>query len=200
MATRALELDDGAPRWDLYDACENLARQSWQSEATDGTTLSDEPVREFFREVHAAAAAAGAVDLNLLLLGGKPVAFIYGYHWRGYVYGLRRGYDARQTRDGAGNVLLAYTLRDSFARGDRIYDMGVGSPESKRRFQTRTVPIMRYSHFPPLSPRAQILRLRRWWQGRRLALRRLAPIITMPLQLPSFIAVGRDQGGAAGTR
>ena len=55
------------------------------------------------------------------------MAFIYGYHYHGYVYGLRRGYDAERSREGAGNVLLAYTLRDSFARGDRIYDMGVGS-------------------------------------------------------------------------
>ena len=40
-------------------------------------------------------------------------------------------------RLGAGNVLLAYTLRDSFARGDRLYDMGVGSLASKRYFLTR---------------------------------------------------------------
>ena len=46
-------------------------------------------------------------------------------------------------------MLLAYTLRDSFARGDRVYDMGVGSYESKRHFQTRLIPILRYSHYPP---------------------------------------------------
>ena len=100
-------------------------------------------MRGFLRETHEAAAAAGAVDLNLLLIDGVPVAFIYGYHYRGYVYGLRRGYDAERSREGAGNVLLAYTLRDSFARGDRIYDMGVGSLESKRHFQTRVLPILR---------------------------------------------------------
>lgn len=180
-----LKHDDGSPRWDLYDASESLARQSWQATATNGTTLSDEPVRGFLREVHQSAAAAGAVDLNLLLLDGSPVAFIYGYHWRGYVYGLRRGYDAGRTRSGAGNVLLAYTLRDSFARGDRFFDMGVGSLESKRYFQTRVVPVMRYSHFPPLAPRAQILRLKRWWQERRL---------------PRSIAVGRVQDGTADSR
>ena len=40
--------DDGSPRWDLYDACEELARRSWQGEATNGTTLSHEAVRGFF--------------------------------------------------------------------------------------------------------------------------------------------------------
>ena len=34
--------DDGSPRWDLYDACEDLARRSWQGGATNGTTLSHE--------------------------------------------------------------------------------------------------------------------------------------------------------------
>ncbi len=159
---------DDSPRWDLYDACEGLARRSWQAAATDGTTLSHESVRGFLREMHETAAAAGAVDLNLLSLDGVPIAFIYGYHYRGYVYGLRRGYDGDRSRAGAGNVLLAYTLRDSFARGDRVYDMGVGSYASKRHFQTRLIPILRYSHYPPKSPRIQLLRLKRWWQSRRL--------------------------------
>ncbi len=159
-------LGDGSPRWDLYDACEEIARRSWQNAADDGTTLSTESVRGFLREVHQAAAAAGAVDLNLLYLGGSPVAFVYGYHDGGYVYGLRRGYDAEQGRIGAGNVLLAYTLRDSFARGDHLYDMGVGSRASKRHFQTRVIPILRFSHFPPSSPRTQLLRIKRWWQAR----------------------------------
>ena len=103
--------DDGSPRWDLYDACEELARRSWQGAATNGTTLSHETVRGFLRDVHEAAAAAGAVDLNLLLIDGAPVAFVYGYHYRGYVYGLRRGYDAGQAAPGAGNVLLAHAPR-----------------------------------------------------------------------------------------
>lgn len=158
---------DGDPRWDLYDACEEIAQRSWQGKATNGTTLSHPSVRGFLREAHQAASAAGAVDLSLLLLDGSPVAFVYGYHMRGYVYGLRRGYDVARAKEGAGNVLLAYTLRDSFSRRDRLYDMGVGSFSSKRHFQTRVIPILRYSHFPPTALRAQFLRLKRWLQSRR---------------------------------
>ena len=177
--------NDDSPRWDLYDTCENLARQSWQGSATDGTTLSHETVRSFLRDVHETAAAAGTVDLNLLLIGDVPVAFIYGYHYRGYVYGLRRGFDGDLARQGAGNVLLAYTLRDSFARGDRVYDMGVGAFASKRYFQTRVIPVLRYSHFPRWPLRAQLLRLRRWWQSRHV---------------PTSIAVGQGQDDAADAR
>jgi hypothetical protein len=158
---------DDSPRWDLYDACEEIARRSWQGSATDGTTLSHETVRAFLRETHEAAAAAGAVDLNLLMVGGKPIAFIYGYYANSYAYGLRRGYDAERCREGAGNVLLAYTLQDSFARGDAMYDMGAGSLESKRHFQTRLLPIVRLSHFSMTPARAQLLRIKRWWEARK---------------------------------
>jgi CelD/BcsL family acetyltransferase involved in cellulose biosynthesis len=159
---------DGSPRWDLYDACENLAQRSWQGSAENGTTLSHESVRRFLRDAHEVASTAGAVDLNLLYLGDSPVAFVYGYHCRGYVYGLRRGFDSDVSREGAGNVLLGYTLRDCLELGDRVYDMGVGSIESKRNFLTRMIPILRFSHYPPLALRTQVLRLKRWWQGRSL--------------------------------
>lgn len=160
---------DGNPHWDLYDACEAIARQSWQAAATDGTTMSHESVRRFLRELHAAAAAAGAIDMSLLTLNDEPAAFIYGYHYRGNVYGLRRGFDAQRSRAGLGSVLLWKTLEDSAWRGDRIYDMGIGSLESKRHFQNRLLPIIRLSHFPAAGFRTQLLRFRRWLEERRLS-------------------------------
>lgn len=175
---RGLAHADGSPRWDLYNACEELARRSWQGAATDGTTLSHDAVCSFLREAHQAASAAGAVDLNLLSIDGQPAAFVYGYHDCGHVYGLRRGYDAEQSREGAGNVLLARVLRNSFARGDQIYDLGVGSLASKQHFQTRLLPILRLSHFPLPPVRTQLLRVKRWWEARRN---------------PASIAVGRTQ-------
>ncbi len=182
---RGVAYDDGSPRWDLYDACEDIARRSWQASATDGTTLSHESVRPFLRDAHQAAAAVGTADLNLLLIDGKPAAFVYNYFYRGYVSGLRRGYDAAQSRQGLGNLILAYSLRDSFARGDRVYDLGAGSLAAKRHFQTRSMPIVRFSHYPLLPIRAQLLRARRWWQQRGC---------------PAFTAVGRVQDGTANPR
>lgn len=169
------EHGDGDPRWDLYDACEEIARRSWQGSSVTGTTLSHQSVRPFLREAHAEAAKAGAVDLNLLLVDGEPRAFAYNYQCRGSVYGLRVGYDPVHSRDGAGNLLYAYAIRDSYDRGDHVYDLGVGSFDAKRQLLTRVVPILRYSHFSPAVPRAQILRLKRWMEARRLE-RRLTPL------------------------
>ena len=104
--------------------------------------------------------------MNLLMLDDEPAAFIYGYHYQGQVYGLRRGFDAQRSRAGLGAALLWHTLQDSAQRGDWFYDMGIGSLESKRHFQNRVLPIYRFSHFPAAVFRTQLLRLSRWLEGR----------------------------------
>lgn len=157
---------DGDPRWDLYNACVDVAQRSWQGSSTTGTTLSHAQVRDFLRDAHGAAAATGAADINLLLLDGRPVAFAYNYQFRGNLFGLRIGYDAQAAPDGAGNVLYAYLIRDSIQRGDRTYDLGPGSLECKRALQTRVEPIYRYSHYRRGAWRAQLIRLKRWMDER----------------------------------
>ncbi len=129
--------DDDSPRWDLYDACEQIARRSWQGAATDGTTLSHESIRGFLRDAHEAAAAAGAVDLNLLMRRRCARGIRLWLSLRRLCLWAAARLRRSAVPRGAGNVLLAYTLRDSFARGDWMYDMGVGSLASKRHFQTR---------------------------------------------------------------
>ena len=66
------------------------------------------------------------LDLNLLLVGGAPVAFNYAYHCLGNVFGLRTGFDAALAAEGAGSVLQHRMIQDCFARGDRIDDLGPG--------------------------------------------------------------------------
>ncbi len=153
------------PRWNLYEACRQLAGRSWQASRTDGTTLSSESIGAFLREVHEAAARLGALDVNLLWFNEQPVAFAYNYHWRGYVSGLRVGFEPEFARYGPGGLLWALSIRDSFERGDRIYDLGAGSLRSKRHYHTDVLPIVRLGHYPVSVPRTQLLRLRRWAQG-----------------------------------
>jgi CelD/BcsL family acetyltransferase involved in cellulose biosynthesis len=153
---------EGDPRWDLYNACTELAGRSWQGDARDGTTLSHAGVREFLRDVHAAAARSGSVDLNLLMLAGRPVAFIYDYHHDGRLYGLRKGFDPEFAALRPGLVLQYLVLEDCFRRGDRSFDLGVGYHDSKRQWQTSLATSYRFTHFPAAVVRAQLLRLNRW--------------------------------------
>jgi hypothetical protein len=153
---------EGEPRWDLYNACVDLAGRSWQGDASDGTTLSHPQVRDFLRDVHTAAARAGAVDMNLLLLAGRPIAFIYHYCRDGRLYGLRKGFDPEFARFRAGLVLQYLTLQICFERGDHSYDLGVGYHDTKRQWQTSIATSYRLTYFPPMVFRAQLLRLNRW--------------------------------------
>jgi CelD/BcsL family acetyltransferase involved in cellulose biosynthesis len=159
---------DADPRWDLYEACENVALRSWQGSSATGTTLSHQSVRPFLRDVHAEAAKSGALDLNLLYFNDCPAAFAYNYHSGGSVCGLRVGYDAGLSTAGLGSVLYARMIEDGCARGDHEYDLGVGSPGAKKLILNRTAPIFRYSHFRATSPMAQVLRAKRWLQHRAL--------------------------------
>ena len=165
---------DGDPRWDLYDACVKIAKRSWQSSSTSGTTLSHKAVCDYLRETHAAAARTGSLDLNLLLLDRRPVAFIYNYHYRGRVYGLRKGFDPGFSAVRPGTVLQGMVLEDSFQRGDCFYDMGVGSLEVKRHWQTSLVTSYRFTHFPLTGARVQLLRMNRWLQERLYGRQHLA--------------------------
>ncbi len=159
---------DGDPRWDLYDACVELSRRSWQGSSETGTTLCHESVCEYLRDTHAAAAKTGSLDLNLLLGDGKPAAFVYNYHYHGRVYGLRMGFDPDLTAVGPGSVLQQMMLEDGFRRQDKCYDLGAGSLDCKRHWLTRLATCYRYTHFPATTIRAQVLRLKRLfvqWRG-----------------------------------
>jgi CelD/BcsL family acetyltransferase involved in cellulose biosynthesis len=156
---------DGDPRWDLYDACATLARQSWQGSATDGTTLSHESVRAYLRDAHQTAAAAGGLDLNLLLVDGRPAAFAYNYHYRGHVYGLRAGFDSQVATEGSGTVLLRRIIEESCRRGDHLFDLGPGSLNAKRHWHTRLQTCYHYPHYAPANVKAQALRMKRWLTG-----------------------------------
>ncbi len=157
---------DDDPRWDLYDTCVELAQRSWQGSSTSGTTLSHEAVSDFLSDSHAAAARAGSLDLNLLLLAGRPIAFQYNYHYQGRVYALRKGYDPEFGPVRPGLVLKRRMLQDSFDRGDLCHNMGVDALDTKRPWQTSLVPSYRYTHFPIAVPRVQLLRIKRWVQDR----------------------------------
>lgn len=153
---------DDDPRWDLYQQCVGLARRSWQGGSTTGNTLSHASVADFLRDAHEAAARAGSLDLNLLMVDDRPAAFTYNYCHDGRVYGLRMGFDPELATAGPGRVLQWMMIEDSFRRGDCLFDLGSGSLDSKRYWQTKLVTSYRHTYFPITDVKAQLLRLKRW--------------------------------------
>ena len=157
---------DSDPRWDLYEHCEQIAERSWQGTSTTGTTLTHESVRAFLRDVHEVAARTGALDMHVLYVDDRPVAYCYNYHVAGYVGGLRSGFDPEFASQGAGTVLYMMALETSFAHGDDTYDFGPDYLDVKRHITNQTRTSYCYSHYAPLNFAAQNTRTRRWLKRR----------------------------------
>ncbi|MDF1744495.1 MAG: GNAT family N-acetyltransferase [Gimesia sp.] len=156
---RGTDFGESDPRWDLYEICEEIARKSWQGDSTTGTTLSHENVAKYFRDTHESAVRFGAVDLNVLYVGGQPAAFNYNYIYQGLVYSLRMGFDPSVSNKGLGRLLMGRMLRNSMERGDLIYDIGPGSLDAKKYWYTSVENSYRYIHYSPVSGMAKILQL-----------------------------------------
>lgn len=157
----SLRCGDGDPRWDLYEQCLDIAKRSWQADQTDGNTLCHGSVADLLADAHESAARLGMLDMSLLLIDGKPAAYYYAYHCNGEVLGLRTGFDP-DLPGGAGSVLLARLIEDSFARGDRRLDLGVGPETYKRRLRTTVETSSRLTHISTGSWRPRALQAARW--------------------------------------
>ena len=73
----------------------------------------------------------------LLRCGGKPCAFVVGYHYRDVFHYVEVGYDPTFARFSPGRVLLYLLLEDLSQESDvRIVNFGVGDSEYKRQFGT----------------------------------------------------------------
>ncbi len=153
---------DGNPAWDLFAMCQQVALASWQANSTTGTTLTHDRVRHFLRDAHAIAARNGMLDMNLLLVDGRPAAFAYNYHFHGRLTGLRFGYDASLGISGFGTALLLRSIEDSFTRGDHSLDLGPGETRFKQRLRTDSEAIYRMTYAPLGSWRSQVVRVSRW--------------------------------------
>ena len=151
---------DGDPRWDLLDACARLGRSDSPSENTSPFGGA------FFRQVHQQAAKTGSLDLSLLTLGGRAIAFAYAYHHQGSVCVLQLGSTPEFADETASPVLLADMLKDSFQRGDSTVDLGAARLPAARPWLTHMVKCYRCRHYRIGAARVQLLRLAHWWQGR----------------------------------
>ena len=87
---------------------------------------------------------------------------MYNYVYRGYVSSLRLGFAPQFRQYGVGTVLMGCLLRDSFARGDRLFDFLPDSLNAKKRWQTSLAKSYRYTYCRPGLGRVRFLSMKRW--------------------------------------
>jgi hypothetical protein len=156
---------DADPRWELFGQCVDLALRSWQGPATNGASFCHDTIQAFVRDTHAIACKSGGLDLSVLRLDGRPIAFAYNYRFDGAIYSFWTAHNPAYSALAPGDLMLMRTVQDSFERGDRYLDLGVDSTDTKSRWATRVIPIFRYTYYSPTSFRGQMLRMKQWWAG-----------------------------------
>ena len=154
---------EGDPRWDLFEECGRLSKLSWQGKSDNTQTFAHPNVDAFLRAVHQRAVSTGHIDMNLLTVDGKAVAYHYGYHYQGYFSSLRLGFDPEFSKPGVGTVLTSRMIQDSIERGDHTFDFLPDCLKAKLPWQTSVDVGFRHTHFPSSLGRTGLLKLKRWF-------------------------------------
>lgn len=145
---------------EIYDLCERIAENSWQSAAASQSTLCSPRVRDVLRQLHRVAGDLGMLDTNILLVNDRPVAFNYNYLAENRAFGLRSGFDATAGLENCGKILIFKMLEDGFRRGDVEYSFGPGRQPYKDRYATEMRYAYTFRHYARYALRAQMLHWR----------------------------------------
>jgi hypothetical protein len=158
-------LDDDNPRWDLFDELERRRADRRGKRRTVGRRQDATSVEPLPRELHEAATCVAGIDFNVLRLNGRPIAWAYNYRCDGRLE-TQRVRASAEHRAFATPVLMGRMLRDAFRRGDEYYLFEPTAASKAAGWQTGETSRFCYTHFAPQGPRAQILRLMRWFKSR----------------------------------
>jgi hypothetical protein len=130
---RNIEKDIGPFRFAWEDGRSEVFDQcfAWKSAQYDRTGVADhfavERNREIFRRLH----AKGHLVVSTLSGGDQLLAVHFGALADGCLYSWIAAYDPARGRYSPGRLLLEDMLRESFSRGHREWDFGIGESEYK---------------------------------------------------------------------
>ena len=130
-------LHDGNPRWEIFGELER---------AQNGFDKAAEKP-EVAQDIHEAATSVAGVDLNLLRLNGKPIAWAYNYRCDGRIK-MQRVRTAGEFASAAGSALLGRMLCDGFRRGDESYLFDTETSRLAAGWQTAQATSYRRIHHP----------------------------------------------------
>jgi hypothetical protein len=136
-------LDDD-PRWELFNEIEQQ-EVGIRAKQAAGRLTAEAGNGQDLREVHDAATAIAGVDLNLLRLDGRTIAWAYNYRCDGRIE-LQYLHAAGEHASAASCVLLGRMLRDGFRRGDDSYLFDRETSRTAAAWQTGQATSRRSTH------------------------------------------------------
>lgn len=151
------DAEQSTPCFDVFDTCQKIAEPSTTSE--DAENFANE--WDLLRDVFESACRAGSIDVNLLQLDDRPIAFDFNVHFEGHVNVVRSGCATATEGIDPTSVLRRKWIADSFQRLDRTIDLGSVKCDAAG-WGTKVVDTYRYKYVPRMSIRARLLQLNDW--------------------------------------
>lgn len=117
----------------LFYTMNTIEDLSWKGEKRLGI-FSKENTRDFHREIFDTFSKKRWLDISVLSLNEKPIAYAYSYIYgkRSYVYNI--AFDKRYSDLSPGTALTWWILKDSLDRGLSEFDFIRGGDSWKNRF------------------------------------------------------------------
>ncbi len=122
-----------------------VSGRSWQGVGADGHAICHGRWADFFRESCRRLSRRGMLDLGLLYLGERPIAFSWAHARNGVSWCATSGFDEAYRRGAPGVALDALLIRDSIGRGMTRLDWGPEFPDYKRPWATGIEPMVELS-------------------------------------------------------
>jgi CelD/BcsL family acetyltransferase involved in cellulose biosynthesis len=103
------------------------------------SSLSTPERRLFLDELVRRFSDMGVVTLSLLMIGGRPAAWNYGFQFHGSWFWYQPTFDSRQEENSPGHCLLSRIVIDACdMEGMQVVDLGLGAEGYKERFGNST--------------------------------------------------------------
>jgi CelD/BcsL family acetyltransferase involved in cellulose biosynthesis len=113
----------------------DVDRESWTAQR--GTNLYRHPaIRAFFLDLLPQLAQRGWLDLHLLRVGGRAVAYEMCLDFGDTLFAYNAGYRADHAGYSPGNLVSAAVVESACQRGRKTYDMLRGNEPYKQRWAT----------------------------------------------------------------
>lgn len=103
---------------------------SWQGRARKGI-FSKEDNKSFHGEIFDRFSKNRWIDLSILRLDGKPIAYKYDYLYRQRLYSYNQSFDEKYSHLSPGTMLMMWALKDSAEKGISEFDFLKGEEKWK---------------------------------------------------------------------
>ena len=117
----------------IFTVISEIEKNSWKGNKRGSLFLEQDHIN-FHKDIFERFSNNNWLDVSILNLNEKPVAYMYNYFYEGRSYNYSVAYDKRFADISPGTILMFWVLKDSVSRDIIEFDFARGEGAWKRRF------------------------------------------------------------------